>query len=474
MSGPVRRTSLRYRIAGVMLAASLAFGIAVVAITWVETEHMLERHTRAGTAASLQAASRSVADRVLVQDALALREATAELLAANSQWLAVTVTDATGGIIASAPLDLPDRLLADLPRGADDQVANGGDLVVRLPLISPDVGHLTAIVSGRQNALETRATVRRLALAVAILTVTGIGTAVLLAHWLTRDLVRLSELVERIGEGEFGETVPVPEPDDEVAMLARAINRTSRSLEEAQARLATQQTQLVNVEKLAAVGTIAAGIVHEIANPVAGAANCMRRLRRPDLSPERRESYVEASIDGLERAGKVLQDLLVYARGAPPSAQLSTDELDLRESLEQVRSMIAVSSQVPVRLQDGPDATVTWPWGRVEQILANLLLNACQAAITEVALCWRLEGDDVVLEITDDGAGIPEENRERVFEPFFTTREVGEGTGLGLAVSASIAATLGGRIELLPRGGDTSGTVARLRLPRVCTLEGAA
>ncbi len=452
-----------------MLAASLAFGIAVVAIAWVETARMLERHTRAATVSSLQAASRTVTDRVLVQDALALRESTTDLLVANRRWLTVQVTDSAGRVLAAAPASTESL---DIRKVVSGDELDPGALVVRVPLISPDVGYMTALVSGEQDALETRATVLRLALAITILTVTGIATAMLLAHWLTRDLVRLSELVQRIGEGELGGTVPVPQPNHEVAMLARAINRTSQSLHEAQERLETQQAQLVKVEKLAAVGTLAAGVVHEVANPVAGAANCLRRLRRPNLSSERRESYLEASIDGLERAGKVLKDLLVYARGAPTvSSQAAISEMEVAPALEQVRSLIAASSRVPVRLAPGADRTVQWPWGRVEQVLTNLLLNACQAASTEVVLSWRLAGDDVVLEISDDGPGIPDAIRQQVFEPFFTTREVGKGTGLGLAVSSSIATALGGRIELLHRAGDATGTVARFVVPQIVSLE---
>lgn len=469
MSTPLGRTSLQLRFAGVMLAASLAFGIAVVAISSVETRRMLERHTRATTLSSLQAASRPVADRVLVQDALAIREATTELLSANRRWLAVLVIDATGHVLAAAPASQAGVPIARGVAGLED--LERGVMVVRVPLISPDVGQLIAAVSGKQDALETRSTVLRLALAITILTVTGIGTALLLARWLTRDLVRLSDLVQRIGEGEYGATVPVPEPEDEVAMLARAINRTSESLRDAQERLASQQAQLVKIERLAAVGTLAAGVVHEVANPVAGAANCLRRLRRTDLSAQRRESYLEASIDGLERAGRVLKDLLVYARGVPVSAQLSMDEVELREALEHVRSLIGASADVPVRLREGPDGTVLWPWGRVEQVLTNLLLNACQAAASEVVLSWDRSGDDVVMEITDDGPGIPAEIAQQVFEPFFTTREVGKGTGLGLAVSSSIASALGGAIELLPRPDGTAGTVARFRLPKIVSLE---
>ena len=104
-------------------------------------------------------------------------------------------------------------------------------------------------------------------------------------------------------------------------------------------------------------------------------------------------------------------------------------------------------------------------------MLTNLLLNACQAASTEVVLSWRLAGDDVVLEISDDGPGIPDAIRQQVFEPFFTTREVGKGTGLGLAVSSSIATALGGRIELLHRAGDATGTVARFVVPQIVSLE---
>jgi signal transduction histidine kinase len=114
---------------------------------------------------------------------------------------------------------------------------------------------------------------------------------------------------------------------------------------------------------------------------------------------------------------------------------------------------------------------VFWPRRLVDQVLANLLINARQAARSVVEVGWCVHDGHVTVEVEDDGPGVPEDVLARVFDPFFTTRPVGEGTGLGLSVSRSIAQALGGSVEIGPRAGGRTGARARLKLPRRCAEE---
>lgn len=451
--------SLRYRFTLVMLAASLSFGVVVTGLTWVEGHRALERHTRESALTTLQAFARPAADRLLTEDDLRLRELVSGMLGNNDQWLQVMVVDGSGQVRA--------RLTPKASHGPEEfEDAHE----IRTVLLDPRIGTMSALVSRGADRRSAVALVYRLAFALFVLTLLGLATAWLLGHWLTRDLERLVVLVERIGEGELGLTLPHAEGHDEVAVLTRALNRASRNLGEARQALAEQQAHLVETEKLAAVGSLAAGVAHEVANPVGGAINCLQRLARPDLTDERRERYRQLALDAVERAAVVLRGLLHLARGASPGRGFAPEEMTVADAVEQPSRMASVGAGIPVVVAGGEAIAVRWPRGAVEQILTNLLLNATKAARVRVEVGWRREGDNVVIEISDDGPGLPAKLAARVFEPFFSTRPPGQGTGLGLPVARSIARSLGGDVGL--RGGIEAGAVAWLRLP--LTIDGSS
>ena len=444
--------SLRYRFTLVMLAASLSFGLAVTVISWVEGRRALEAHTRQAASATLEAFARPAADRLLTEDSLRLRELMTGMLSTNERWVRVTVTDGHGRLRAQVP-DASTLGPGDLD----------GTLEVQTVLLDPSVGVMSALVSNDADLFAAGTLVYRLGGALLVLTLVGLGTAWLLGTWLTRDLARLVGLVDRLGEGEVGVTLPESAGHDEVAVLARALNRASRRLGEARTALATQQAHLVETEKRAAVGSLAAGVAHEVANPVGGAMNCLQRLGRPALPPARRETYRKMALEATERAATVLQGLLQIARGARSGARLTPEQTTVADVVEQPTRMAGLRRGATVSVADAEDVSVCWPRGPVEQIVTNLLLNAVEAARSLVELRWARDGDDVVIEIADDGPGLPADLKERVFEPFFSTRPPGQGTGLGLPVARSIARSLGGDVSLT--SARPGGTVARLRLP---------
>lgn len=451
--------SLRYRFTLVMLAASLSFGIVVTAIAWLEGERALEAHTRQAALATLEAFARPAADRLLTEDDLRLRELIVGILSNNDRWLRVTVTDGSGQVRVKLPED------SDLSGVDLDETHE-----VSAALLDPSVGTMSALISNQEDHRQAAALVLRLGGVMALLTGAGLAIAGLLGVWLTRDLEGLAGLVERIGEGELGVTLPDPGGKNEVAVLARALNQASRKLGDAQEALAVQQAHLVETEKLAAIGSLASGLAHEVANPVGGAMNCLQRLGRPDLTEEKRETYRQLALDATERAATVLKGLLHLARGASFPGHGMREETTVASVLEQPARMASVGSQVSVQLVSPEPLPVTWPRAPVEQILTNLLLNATRAATSRVAVSWRREGDAVLIEVVDDGPGPPPERADRCFEPFFSTRPPGQGTGLGLPVARSIARSLGGDVGLRP--GSDQGAVAWVRLP--ATIEEAS
>ncbi len=448
----IRLKSLRWQLTGMMLAAFLLLGAAVLVVADRETRRILRDHTESAGIATLHAHMRYVTDAMLVEDQLALRLVLQDLLETNTRWHEVSVLRADGTVLASASSPGHDRAEPEL--------------VIEHPLLGGRAGTLHAVLGTHEDVQVARAQFRRLALTVSVLTASGATAAFLFGAWLAAPLERMAGVARRIGTGELGHTMELDAPVDEVADLSEALNEMSRSLLESRDRLDEQQRQLVHVEKLAAAGTLAAGLAHEVANPIAGVAGCVRRLRGEDLEPDRRARYAELALDGLARASRVLQDLLVFARlGADKTRAADNPErVDVAALLADVVRFTSAGTRRRVQVIGEEAADALWPRQAVAQILTNLLLNALDFAEAEVELAWEPLGQTIAIEIRDDGPGVPEELRDRVFEPFFTTRDPGTGTGLGLAVSAALAQAIGGRIQLLAR--QPRGTTARVVLPR--------
>jgi PAS domain S-box-containing protein len=233
--------------------------------------------------------------------------------------------------------------------------------------------------------------------------------------------------------------------------------------------------KMIQADRLAAVGTLAAGIAHEINNPLAyvilGLQYIERELPRLAREPDRLEDVVARLRDvknGAERVGTIVRDLKTFARadevkrGAVDAQAVVEAALKIADNEIRHRATL-IRSYEPAAAVDGNAA-------RFEQVFLNLLVNAAHAVsdgepgASEVRVSIR-EGEDrtVVVEIEDNGAGIPKDVLGRVFDPFFTTKPVGVGTGLGLPICRSIVESFGGRIELESVLGE--GTVARVTLP---------
>jgi signal transduction histidine kinase len=236
-------------------------------------------------------------------------------------------------------------------------------------------------------------------------------------------------------------------------------------LGEAREREKVRQSQLAHTEKMAAVGTLAAGVAHEVNNPVAGVLTCIENMRGDPDNEKMREQYLGLIHDGVKRIERTVANLLDFSR--PRSMRLGPTSLN--QSLTQVLNLVRFQlrkNRVEARLELDPRE----PWiagdrFQIEQLFLNLILNALQAMPNggTLTLRTRRQGTWELVEVSDTGSGIPEAIRERIFDPFFTTREVGQGTGLGLAVSYNIAAAHGGGLEVETTEGE--GSIFRVLLP---------
>jgi two-component system, NtrC family, sensor kinase len=287
--------------------------------------------------------------------------------------------------------------------------------------------------------------------------------------------------VSGIKSGAFDYLTKPVEFDHLASKIRQALEKRLR--EEEKAREAEfrsrMEHRMTDAERLAALGTLAAGVAHEINNPLAiigEAAGWMKLLlRKTDAEgPAIREklenalSKIEKSVD---RARRITHQLLGFARKTDSVVQ----EVDLRKLMEEVRDLLETEAdrrEIELVLAipgEGPHPIWTDPF-QMRQVLLNLVSNALQAMGRGGTATLGLEPEEarVRIRVKDTGPGIPREILGRIFEPFFTTKPPDQGTGLGLSVSRGLVEKLGGTIEVESVIGR--GSEFRVTLPRVCRI----
>ncbi len=251
---------------------------------------------------------------------------------------------------------------------------------------------------------------------------------------------------------------------------AKDLAETYRSRKQATTQLELTRDQLVRSDKLASMGTMAAGIAHEVNNmltPIMGNAYLLREISNevtPDM--ERMIANIE---DASKRAAEMLRQVLDFSRKGPETVE----PIDMAGVVNRVLSLLEYrlrKGQVQVRKEYGTAPIIaTGNAKQLEQVLTNLIINAIDAmdggGELAVSIDRRNSGDTniVLIRVSDNGAGIPEEMRESIFEPFFSTKEEGKGTGLGLFISYGIIQKHGGVLEVESEVGR--GTTFSIKLP---------
>jgi signal transduction histidine kinase/CheY-like chemotaxis protein len=236
---------------------------------------------------------------------------------------------------------------------------------------------------------------------------------------------------------------------------------------EAEGARAESERRLHRGQRLEAIGTLAGGIAHDFNNLIFGVKLLAAELAVHETDPQRRAS-LELIDDITERSAMLTRSLLGFARrGKHRSAPVALD--DLLDGMSELLRRTLGGVTVAFDLAGERRGTVIGDRAQLEQVVMNLAVNASEAIAEtgrggRIDVRTRTEGDAVVVEVADDGPGIAAELRERVFEPYFTTKTPERGTGLGLATVFGIVETHGGTIEIAPGLGG-AGTTMRVRLP---------
>jgi signal transduction histidine kinase len=270
-----------------------------------------------------------------------------------------------------------------------------------------------------------------------------------LARGLTRPIGELVDAARAMGSGDLDRPIPVGRPD-EVGFLAR-------TLEEARGRLAERDRTL---------RAMVAGIAHEVRNPLGGIQIYAELLENDASLTGWQRERVRKVLREIRRLGEIVEEFLAYARPQAPERQTFDPDGIVGETIDLLAGVIEERGVGVSLHRPGQPTQVIADPGQVRQILLNLVRNALDASPrgTTVSVGWEEQGPTVVLWVEDRGPGIPPEQRERVFEPFYTTKA--EGAGLGLSIVRHLTEQNGGRISHeRPHGGGCRFTV-RLETPK--------
>jgi len=272
-----------------------------------------------------------------------------------------------------------------------------------------------------------------------------------------RPLEELMDTIERVRHGDLSTRVGFAKRDDDIGRLGRQFNEMVEQLNESRRKLEEfHQREMARAEHLATLGELAAGLAHEIRNPLAGIAGVVEVMSKdlPANSPSRAVmGDVQKEIRHIQ---DILNDLLFYARPRPPAFHPS----DLNATIEQ--AVMLARQQVrnkPVQILFTANSSlplVDHDPALIQQVVLNLLLNGIQAisGAGKVEVTATREQDQAIVEVADTGRGIPADALPKIFKPFFTTRS--EGTGLGLSLANGIVQSHGGKIEVSSAPGKGS------------------
>ena len=272
---------------------------------------------------------------------------------------------------------------------------------------------------------------------------------VVLALLIHRPVRELQEKIARVGAGELDAEVKFASRNDEIGDLGRNFNEMVRQLRESRDEIQRlHQTQMSRAEHLATMGELAAGLAHEIRNPLAGIAGVIEIIGRdlPASSPAR--AVVKEVRQEVMQINRIVSDLLECARPKPPETRLSDLHATVEHAVMFARQQ-ALSKSIDIEFRhDLVPLEAEHDSNQVNQVLLNLLLNSIQAIDHSGKITVAVERHNGVaaIAVSDTGRGIAGEHLPHIFRPFYTTK--GNGTGLGLSLARRIVEEHGGRIEV--------------------------
>jgi two-component system, NtrC family, sensor kinase len=467
--GPGLRLQIVLALAGVILVAYVPLFFAISQIT-----RATSLAYRDDTARSVGGAVAAHVADVQRMDPAALQRTVASHVGEGGA-LAVAVYSQTGDLVASAAAS-PGLAPTGAPRRPYRQESvrvatrSGRALDVVLP---SGGGAVLVRMATEDDPARTAQLVRGTALYMSIFALALLVFAyIALTRTIVRPVEQLARAADRVATGARDLDVPrsgareVAELGASVRAMAARLLSDEKALRDkvdelttTTKRLGEAREQLAGSERLASIGRLAAGVAHEIGNPIAAIMGMHDILEDGDLALDTRADFLRRMRKETERIHLVVRDLLEYARPETgPLAGSANVSAAIAEVVDDALSLVRPQKEwrgITLDVDVDADLRVAISPQRLTQVLLNLLLNAAAALSTKpsgeprtIRLRARPGEERVLLEIEDDGPGVARELRDGIFEPFVTTKDVGAGTGLGLAVCRGIVEAAKGKISL--------------------------
>lgn len=355
-------------------------------------------------------------------------------------------TDDKGNIVGSSTPD------GTLPSTKEESVAD-----FKAPIPGNKTGFVHVGLDRRPiNEKIARTTLINIA-SILIEGIVGVMMAYIAGNYLTKPIRTLVKGAEEIGKGNLGYKIEPGSSDDEIQTLSNAFNQMSHSLKEKE----NLEKQLLQADKLATVGQLAAGVAHEINNPLGNISLYTQMLlkKTKDVNTKERLKVIG---DETDRAAQIVKGLLDFARQSEPKLS----RIDINDEIGKVLSILKPQlKDIRINTTLAPLPLIYADSGHIQQVVMNLLKNSIQSITEngEIMVKTTAKDNNVEMSISDNGRGIPKENLDKIFDPFFTTKEPGKGTGLGLSISYGIIKRHNGSIEVKSEVGK--GTTFTIKLP---------
>jgi len=304
---------------------------------------------------------------------------------------------------------------------------------------------------------EVKSLLSVLAAMVTTFLVSGIAATIWISRRITKPLSSIIRAVETFDLGGHPVAIDVA-TGDELEVVADHVRAMTRRLQSLYRTERLRDRELARVERLASLGTLAAGLAHELNNPLAGIKSAAQRLPRLPAGSPRVAEYAAVIVEASRRMERVLKSMLDFSRPQEVNLEDTTIADCVSSAIELSRAKVRRSC-IGVELQPALPPIKADP-DLLVQVLLNLLLNAADAVgvcegdaecdVPMIVISAESREDVALIRVRDSGPGVPEELREKVFDPFFTSKPAGRGTGLGLSTAWSLMMEMGGNLILEP------------------------
>lgn len=355
---------------------------------------------------------------------------------------------------------------------------------IAFPILKGSVGTVRLGIVEEHIQQELTDATWNMILMIIIFFIFGLGGALFFSYIITSPIKKISRKAQIIDLNKIGLDEDYTKTNrffkhffslqinDELDELETKFSEMLARLKNSYHELKEMQSTLVQTERLASLGTLSAGVAHEINNPISGIKNCTNRMAKDPSNIEQNTKYILLIQEATSRIENVVQHLLNFSRKQDILLQKTKLNTVIENAIKLTDHKLS-DRQITVKCQCQKDYFVNASANHLEQIFVNLILNSYDAILDRKEKDLQLKGeieitinpiaDKVYIHFKDNGIGIPKSSQDKIFDPFFTLKKVGKGTGLGLSVSFNLIKEHHGTISFSSTVGD--GTEFIIELP---------